>query len=463
MKSFGRTKHVHFVGIGGIGMSGIAELLLNLGYEVSGSDLKSSSVTSRLAGLGGRIFGGHKRDHIEGADVVVYSSAVPWDNPELAEARERYIPVIPRAEMLAELMRLKYGIAIAGAHGKTTTTTMIASILTSGNLDPTIVIGGILDIWGGSNAKLGQGDILVAESDESDGSFMILSPTIGVVTNIDYEHIDHYGDIQALRNAFIDFINKIPFYGLAVLCLDNEEIQGIIPHLKKRYVTYGMSTQADLRARDIVQNKFQTRFEVMSKNQSLGHVVVGMPGHHNVLNALAAISVGLELNMSMEDIGKGLLSLGGLRRRFQVKGEKKGVLILDDYGHHPTEIAATLQTARECWAEKRLIVIFQPHRFSRTKLLYDRFVICFNQVDVLILAPIYSAGERPLDGVDSAWLYRGIKEHGHKEVILCQDQDEILRVLRGMVKSGDVVMTLGAGDITQLSDRLLQKVDEEDE
>jgi UDP-N-acetylmuramate--alanine ligase len=463
MKTFGRTKHVHLVGIGGIGMSGIAELLLNLGYEVSGSDLKASSVTSRLAGLGGRIFEGHKRDHIEGADVVVYSSAVPWDNPELVEARERYIPVIPRAEMLAELMRLKYGIAVAGAHGKTTTTTMIASILTSGNLDPTIVIGGILDIWGGSNAKLGQGDILVAESDESDGSFMILSPTIGVVTNIDYEHIDHYGDIQALRNAFIDFINKIPFYGLAVLCLDNEEIQGIIPHLKKRYVTYGMSTQADLRARDVVQNKFQTRFEVMSKNQSLGHVVVGMPGHHNVLNALAAISVGLELNMSMEDIGKGLFSLGGLRRRFQVKGERRGVLILDDYGHHPTEIAATLQTARECWPEKRLIVVFQPHRFSRTKLLYDRFVICFNQADVLILAPIYAAGERPLEEVDSAWLYRGIKEHGHKEVILCQDQDEIIRVLMGMVKSGDVVMTLGAGDITQLSERLLQKMEEKDE
>jgi UDP-N-acetylmuramate--alanine ligase len=463
MKTFGRTKHVHFVGIGGIGMSGIAELLLNLGYEVSGSDLKASSVTSRLAGLGGRIFEGHKRDNIEGADVIVYSSAVPLDNPELVEARERYVPVIPRAEMLAELMRLKYGIAIAGAHGKTTTTTMIASILTSGDLDPTIVIGGILDIWGGSNAKLGQGDILVAESDESDGSFMILSPTIGVVTNIDYEHIDHYGDIQALRNAFIHFINKIPFYGLAVLCVDNEEIQGIIPHLKKRYVTYGMSTQADLRARDIAQNKFQTRFEVMSKNQSLGHVVVGMPGHHNVLNALAAISVGLELNMSMEDIGKGLLSLGGLRRRFQVKGEKKGVLILDDYGHHPTEIAATLQTARESWPEKRLIVIFQPHRFSRTKLLYDRFVICFNQADVLILAPIYSAGERPLEGVDSAWLYRGIKEHGHKEVILCQDQDEIIRVLMGMAKSGDVVMTLGAGDITHLSDRLLQKLEEKDE
>jgi UDP-N-acetylmuramate--alanine ligase len=460
MKTFGKTKHIHFVGIGGIGMSGIAELLLNLGYEVSGSDLKVSSVTRRLAGLGGKIFEGHRKGHIEGADVVVYSSAVAWDNPELAEARERYIPVIPRAEMLAELMRLKYGIAVAGAHGKTTTTTMITSILTSGNLDPTVVIGGRLDIWGGSNAKLGQGDILVAESDESDGSFMILSPTIAVVTNIDHEHIDHYGDIQALRSAFIDFINKIPFYGLAVICLDNEEIQGIIPHLKKRYATYGMSTQADLRARDIVQDKFKTRFEVVSKDRSFGHVVVGTPGQHNVLNALAAIHVGLELNMTMEDIRKGLLSLGGLRRRFEVKGETKGILILDDYGHHPTEIAATLQTARECWPDRRLIVVFQPHRFSRTKMLYDRFVICFNHADVLILAPLYSAGERPLEGVDSAWLYRGIKEHGHKEVILCEDQEEIIRVLVTMVKPDDVVITLGAGDITHLGDHLLRELEQ---
>src|SRR4030042_4522203 len=267
--------------------------------------------------------------------------------------------------MLAELMRLKYGIAVAGAHGKTTTTTMIASILTTGNLDPTIVIGGRLDIWGGSNAKLGQGEFLVAESDESDGSFTILSPTIGVVTNIDYEHMDHYGDIHSLRRAFINFINKVPFYGLAVLCLDNEEIQGIIPHLKKRYVTYGMSTQADLRAKDIVRNRLETPFEGITKNQSLGQVVVGMPGYHNVLNALAAICVGLELNTSMEDIRTGLRSLGGLRRRFQVKGEKRGILVMDDYGHHPTEIAATLQTARECWPEKRLSVVFQPRRFGR--------------------------------------------------------------------------------------------------
>lgn len=458
MRTFGKAKHIHFVGVGGIGMSGIAELLLNLGYEVSGSDLKESSVTKRLSDLGGKIFSGHRKENIEGADVVVYSSAVPYNNAELIEARERYIPVIPRAEMLAELMRLKYGIAVAGAHGKTTTTSMIASILMSGNLDPTVVIGGRLDIWGGSNAKLGQGEFLVAESDESDGSFMVLSPTIGVVTNIDQEHMDHYGDMEALRKAFIDFINKIPFYGLAILCLDNEEIQGIIPHLKKRYLTYGMSSQADLRGKDIERSAFGNTFEVVYENRSLGRVVVGMPGTHNVLNALAAIGVGLELEIAMEDIRKGLKDLGGLGRRFQVKGEKEGVLVLDDYGHHPTEIAATLGTARECWPERRLVVVFQPHRYTRTQLLYDRFVLCFNYADVLIVAPLYSAGERPIEGVDAAWLCRGIREHGHKEVILGGDQKEILEALTGLVRPGDVVFTLGAGDIHYVGDHLLERL-----
>jgi UDP-N-acetylmuramate--alanine ligase len=458
MKTFGKAKHIHFVGVGGIGMSGIAELLLNLGYEVSGSDLKESAETKRLSALGGKIFSGHSKENIEGADVVVYSSAVPYNNPELLEARERYVPVIPIAEMLSELMRLKYGIAVAGAHGKTTTTSMIASILMSGNLDPTVVIGGRLDIWGGSNAKLGQGEFLVAESDESDGSFMVLSPTIGVVTNIDHEHLDHYGDMDALRKAFIGFINKIPFYGLAVLCLDNEEIQGIIPHLKKRYLTYGMSSQADLRAKDVARSALQSAFEVVYEGRSLGEVVVGMPGTHNVLNALAAIGVGLELDIPMEDIRKGLRDLGGLGRRFQIKGEKNGVLILDDYGHHPTEISATLATARECWPERRLVVVFQPHRYTRTHALYDRFVLCFNHADVLVVAPLYSAGELSMEGVDSSWLCRGIKEHGHKDVILGQDQREILETLINLARPGDVVMTLGAGDIHHVGDRLLERL-----
>jgi UDP-N-acetylmuramate--alanine ligase len=458
LKTFGKAKHIHFVGIGGIGMSGIAELLLNLGYKVSGSDIQNSTVTGRLADLGGKIYSGHKKENIEGADVVVYSSAVPGDNPEIVEARETYIPVIPRAEMLAELMRLKYGVAVAGAHGKTTTTSMIASILTSGNLDPTVVIGGRLDIWGGSNAKLGQGDILVAETDESDGSFMALSPTIAVVTNIDYEHMDHYGNMDAIRGAFVNFINKIPFYGLGILCLDSEEIQGIIPRLKKRCITYGMNSQADIRAKDIEREELGVGFEIIYQDRSLGRVVVGMPGKHNVLNALGAISVGLELDMGIEDIKKGLQNLGSLERRFQVKGQRNDILVLDDYGHHPTEISATIETARECWPEKRLVVVFQPHRYTRTEALYDRFVISFNQADVLIVAPLYSAGERPIEGVDAEWLHRGIKEHGHREVILCQSHDEVLQVLLSLVKQGDLVMTLGAGDIYYVGEKLLDKL-----
>jgi UDP-N-acetylmuramate--alanine ligase len=458
MKTFGKAKHIHFVGIGGIGMSGIAELLLNLGYEVSGSDIQDTPVTARLAHLGGKIFHGHKGENIGEADVVVYSSAVDNDNPEIIEARERYIPVIPRAEMLAELMRLKYGVAIAGAHGKTTTTSMIASILTSGDLDPTVVIGGRLDIWGGSNAKLGQGDILVAETDESDGSFMALSPTIAVVTNMDYEHMDYYGHMDAIREAFINFINKIPFYGLAIVCLDNEEIQGIIPHLKKRYITYGTNSQADLRATNIEREGLDVSFEVLFQNDSLGRVQVGIPGKHNVLNALAAIAVGQELDVQVEDIKEGLKTLGGLARRFQVKGEKDGILLVDDYGHHPTEITAVLETAKECWPEKRLVVVFQPHRYTRTKALYDRFTICFNQTDLLIVAPIYPAGERPIEGVDVEWLCRGIKEHGHREVKLCRHQDEIVQVLLGLIKPGDLVMTLGAGDIYRAGEALLNKL-----
>jgi UDP-N-acetylmuramate--alanine ligase len=458
MKPFGKAKQIHFVGIGGIGMSGIAELLLNLVYTVTGSDLKDTLVTRRLAGMGGRIFTGHKKENIDGADVVVYSSAVSPDNPEILESRERAIPVIPRAEMLAELMRLKYGVSIAGAHGKTTTTTMIASVLTAGRLDPTVVIGGRLDIWGGSNAKLGQGLLLVAESDESDGSFMLLSPTIAVVTNIDYEHMDYYRDMEALRKAFVDFINKIPFYGLAVVCLDNEEIQGIIPRLRKRCFTYGLSAQADLSARDVEKRKFEVSFEALLHGKSLGRVTVGMPGDHNVLNALASIAVGLELDVPLEGIRKGLQNLGGLARRFQVKGEAGGVTVMDDYGHHPTEIMATLAAARGCWQDQRLIIVFQPHRYSRTRLLYDRFVVSFNHADVLVVAPLYSAGEKALEGVNAEWLCRGIKDHGHKDVVLCESHQHILDVLQSMVRPGDVVFTLGAGDIHHVGEELLKRL-----
>jgi UDP-N-acetylmuramate--alanine ligase len=459
MKQFGKAKHIHFVGIGGIGMSGIAELLINLGYEVSGSDLKDSPMTRRLAALSGLVFKGHKEEHVEGADVVVYSSAVVSDNPEIQEAKKRSIPVIPRAEMLAELMRLKYGVAIAGAHGKTTTTSMVASILTCGHMDPTVVIGGRLDIWGGSNAKLGQGDILVAEADESDGSFLALSPAIAVVTNIDHEHMDYYGNMETIRETFISFINNIPFYGTAILCIDNEEIQGIIPRLKKRYLTYGMTAQADLKGRDLEKEKLGVSFEALYHNNSLGRIVVGIPGEHNMLNALAATAVGLELDLDIGVIKEGLKNLGGLARRFQRKGEKRDILVLDDYGHHPTEIAVTLKTAKECWPERRLIVVFQPHRYTRTEALFDRFVISFNQADVLIVTPIFSAGETAIDGVTGEWLSRGIKEHGHKDVSFSPTQEDALSILLSILRPGDLVMTLGAGDIHRLGARLLDKLD----
>jgi UDP-N-acetylmuramate--alanine ligase len=458
MQKFGKATRIHFVGIGGIGMSGIAELLINLEYEVSGSDLKDTVVTRRLSDLGGNIFIGHKAEHVGEADVVVYSSAVGKGNPEILEARDRNIPVIPRAEMLAELMKLKYGIAIAGAHGKTTTTSMVASILMCGHLDPTVVIGGRLDIWGGSNAKLGEGDILLAEADESDGSFLALSPTIAVVTNMDHEHVDHYGDMAAIRQTFVDFINKIPFYGTAIVCLDNEEIQGIVPKLRKRCLTYGMASQADLRASNVVQEGLGVSFEASFRDQSLGRMVVGMPGEHNVLNALAAIAVALELDLDTGVIREGLKSLGGLERRFHVKGQKRDILVLDDYGHHPTEIVATLKTARACWPEKRVVVAFQPHRYSRTKAVFDRFVISFNEADVLVVTSIYSAGEDPIDGVTGEGLAQGIKEHGHKEVIFCAREEDILTTILSLTRPGDLVITLGAGSIYKVGDRLLEKL-----
>lgn len=456
MRRFGTVKRVHFVGIGGIGMSGIAELLINLGYDVSGSDIRASKVTERLTQLGARIYNGHRKENVRGADVVVYSSAIKEDNPEIQEARVSYIPVIPRAEMLAELMRLKYGIVVAGSHGKTTTTTMIASVLNSAGMDPTVVIGGRLDIWEGANARLGQGDIMVAESDESDGSFLLLSPAIAVVTNIDREHLNHYGDMDNLRNTFIDFINKVPFYGLAVLCLDNEEIQGIIPSLKKRYRTYGLSSQAEIRAKNINHKGFGSSFEVLYGGESIGSVEVGIPGIHNVLNALATIAVALELNIPMKDIRAGLSNIGGLRRRFQIIGELRGVSLVDDYAHHPTEISATLKTARMCWPDRRIIVVFQPHRFTRTKDLYSRFTKCFHDADILILIPIYPAGETPIEGVTSQWLLKGIKEHGHRNAIFCSDKQEVIDYLKDNIRSGDILITLGAGDVNKIGEEFLR-------
>ncbi len=460
MTRFGKVRHIHLVGVGGIGMSGIAELLINLGYRVSGSDLKDSNVTRALAEMGGEIFTGHKREHVSDADVVVFSSAVRPDNVELLEAADRSVPVIPRAEMLAELMRLKQGIAIAGAHGKTTTTSMVASILNCAGLDPTVVIGGRLDIWGGSNAKLGQGEILLAEADESDGSFMALSPTIAVVTNIDREHMDHYRSMDHVRDTFVDFINKIPFYGTAILCLDNEEIQHVIPRLRKKYLTYGLSSQADLQARDVDGGRYGSSFEVVHQGKSFGRVTAGIAGEHHVLNALAAVGVGLSLDLDMGTIGRGLADLGGLARRFQVKGEKNGILVLDDYGHHPTEIAAVLKTARQCWPERRLVTVFQPHRYSRTLDLYDRFVLSFNESDSLIVTPVYGAGEKPVENLDAESLAGSIRGHGHRHVTGAGDNDEALSILAGQVRPGDLVITLGAGDVYRIGEKLLAEMAE---
>jgi len=458
MKIFGKVKHIHLVGIGGIGMSGIAELLLNLGYFISGSDLRKTEVTEHLSDLGGKIFLGHGPQNVDGADVVVFSSAVKGDNPEIVEARERSIPVIPRAEMLAELMRLKFGIAVAGSHGKTTTTSMIASILTKGGFDPTVVIGGRLNIWGGSNARLGRSDFLVAEADESDGSFLALSPSIAVISNIDHEHIDFYRSMNNLRKTFVDFINKIPFYGRAILCVDDKEVQGLIPKLTKSYLTYGLNPQSDIRASVISKGGLNTTFDVTFKNRLVGKVTISIPGEHNILNALAAVGVGLELDIDFKYIREGLKDLGGLKRRFEIKDERDGILFLDDYGHHPTEIIATLSAAKECWPDRRLVVVFQPHRFTRTRDLYDKFVISFNQADFLIITPLYGAGEEPIPGVDSRVLYQGIKNHGHRAVTFCDSIEDSISLLLNQIRPGDLVLTLGAGDIHIVGEELLKRI-----
>ncbi len=390
---FRKIQHIHFVGIGGAGMSGIAEVLLNLGYKVTGSDQHHGESVRRLEMLGGKVWMGHDAAHVEGAQVVVVSSAISPQNAEVRAARARLIPVIPRAEMLAELMRLKYGIAVAGAHGKTTTTSMVATVLASAGLDPTAVIGGKLNRFG-SNAKLGQGEFLVAEADESDGSFLKLSPTIAVVTNIDREHMDYYGDIERIKKAFLQFVNKVPFYGSVVLCLDQDHLQEILPRIEKRYLTYGMTGQADLMGREESSRDWVTRFSVQFKGRDLGIFEIGIPGLHNIYNALAAIAVGLELEVQPDTIRRALSEFGGVERRFQVLGRRAGITVVDDYGHHPTEIKATLSAARKGW-KGRLVVLFQPHRYSRTRDLMEDFATAFYQADVLLVTDIYPAGEEP--------------------------------------------------------------------
>jgi UDP-N-acetylmuramate--alanine ligase len=444
----GRVRHVHFVGVGGVGMSGLAEILRSLSFDVSGSDLRGSSTTQRLAGIGVRIDTGHRAENVAGADVVVYSSAITAENPELVEARALGTPVITRAEMLAELMRLKYGVAIAGSHGKTTTTSLVATVLRSAGLDPTVVVGGKMAALG-SNARLGAGDLLVAEADESDGSFLRLTPTIAVVTNIDPEHLDHYGSHDAIKHAFVEFAARVPFYGLAVLCLDHPHVQDILPKIQRRYVTYGLNPQSDYSARAIQFRGLETSFNAYRRGVSLGGFTVKMPGAHNVLNCLATIAVADELEVPLDVTKQALSTFGGVARRFSVVGKVRGRTLVDDYGHHPAEIRATLEAARRAFPgeEHRVVVAFQPHRYSRTKDLFDEFSRSFNQADELIVTDIYAAGEKPIEGVTSDKLVQSIREHGHHHAHYVADKTDLPRVLEEITKEGDIVIALGAGDV----------------
>ena len=449
--------HIHFVGIGGIGMSGIAELLLNLGYRVSGSDLRTSDITERLRRMGGKVFQGHRAEHVVDASVVVTSSAVRPDNPEVAAARAAGVPVIPRAEMLAELMRLKYSVAIAGAHGKTTTTGLVAEVLAGGGLDPTVVIGGKLKSVG-VNALLGRGDFIVAEADESDGSFLKFAPTIAVVTNIDREHLDFYADLASIQEVFLRFIDRIPFYGLAVLCLDSPALQEIIPRVKKRMTTYGLSRQAELQADQVVFDGLRSRFTVFWQGQELGPIVLNLPGQHNVYNALASIAVGLELEIGFETIKAALEKVQGVQRRLEIKGQWNEVTVIDDYGHHPTEIAATLLALQQCWPKRRKVVVFQPHRYSRTQALFEDFTRSFNQSDVLVVLPIYAASETPIEGVAADMLAEAIRAHGHRQVIYVPSAEAAVAEVARILEGDDILLTLGAGDVYQIGPRVLERL-----
>ncbi|MFN0119520.1 MAG: UDP-N-acetylmuramate--L-alanine ligase [Blastocatellia bacterium] len=459
---FKKFQHIHFVGIGGIGMSGIAEVLLNLGYRVSGSDMRRSTITDRLESLGGVIHVGHAAANIEGAQVLVTSTAVRQDNVEVVEAMRRQIPVIPRAEMLAELMRLKYGIAVAGSHGKTTTTSMVAMVMDRGGFDPTVVVGGRLNTLG-SNARLGSGDFMVVEADESDKSFLKLSPTIAVVTNIDREHLDFYRDIDEIRDCFVQFVNKTPFYGAVIICLDDANVQAIIPRITRRIISYGLSSQADVYAASIEVSRetFGSAFVVRWRGQELGQIRLQVPGMHNVANALAAISVGLYLEIPFAKIAEALHVFRGAERRFQIKGhvgavageDKSGVLVIDDYGHHPTEIRATLAAAKT--TGRRLVVLFQPHRYTRTQALLDEFARSFYDADVVLLTDIYAASEEPIPGISGESLAEQIERFGHRNVRYVGPVDGAAKALADVTQSGDLALTLGAGNVWRAGEEFL--------
>ncbi|MCX6628653.1 MAG: UDP-N-acetylmuramate--L-alanine ligase [Candidatus Solibacter sp.] len=454
---FFRPQHLHFTGIGGIGMSGIAEVLLNLGYQISGSDVKLSPITERLAAMGAHVFEGHAASNISGARALVVSSAVEEQNPEVQEARRLQIPVIPRGELLAELMRLKYGIAVAGSHGKTTTTSLTATILNFAGLDPTVVVGGRVATMCGSNARVGRSDFLLVEADESDGSFLKLAPIIAIVTNVDREHLDHYATLDAIRAAFIEFVNKVPFYGAVIVCLDDPNVQGLLPEIRRRTITYGTTAQADIESSDIACGPFLSEFTIRYRTTDLGRFTLRIPGRHNVLNAMAAVAVAMELEVNPDTIRQGLATFSGVDRRFQMRGKERGITVVDDYGHHPTEIRATLDGARLC-GFRRIHVLFQPHRYSRTFHLMDEFARSFLQADSVFVLDIYAASERPIEGVTAEALAERIRQFGHRGVEYVGTLDGGVNALLAAAADGDLVLTLGAGNVWQAGEKVLERL-----
>src|ERR1041384_6148861 len=458
---FRRIQHVHFVGIGGIGMSGIAEVLVNLGFRVSGSDMKRSNVTDRLQHMGVEFFEGHAADNVGQPHVVVCSTAVRADNPEVLEARRRSIPVIPRAEMLGELMRLKpHTVAVAGSHGKTTTPSMVATVLAHAELDPTVVVGGVVGAMG-SNARVGKSDLMVVEADESDRSFLMLTPTFAVVTNIDREHMDHYADMTDVRKCFAAFVNKVPSYGAAVLCLDDPHVQAVIPEVVRRRITYGLSAQADIAAREVrYDQKFGSTYQARLMGEPVGDITLRVPGLHNIYNSLAAIAIGLELEVPFATIKKALSEFTGVQRRFQFKGEAAGVIVVDDYGHPPTEIRAPLVAAKLGSAGRRRVGLFQPHRYTRTQDLMDEFARSFNNADVLMVTDIYAASEDPIEGVSGESLVEAVRRFGHKDARYVGSVEEATQALLNEAHENDMVITLGAGNVYRAGERLVELLKE---
>ncbi|RQD65568.1 MAG: UDP-N-acetylmuramate--L-alanine ligase [Desulfonatronovibrio sp. MSAO_Bac4] len=450
----GNISKIHMVGIGGSGMSGIAEVLLNLGYQVSGSDLSSGGAVARLRNLGAEVFAGHKTENLAGAQVLVKSTAVREDNPEVKAAREKNIPVIPRAEMLAELMRLKTGIAVAGTHGKTTTTSFLGTIFKEAGVDPTVIIGGRLNSYG-SNALPGTGDYFIAEADESDGSFLCLKPIMNIVTNVDADHLDFYSGLDEIRESFIKFMNSVPFYGTNVVCGDDPGVQSLLPEVNRPVITYGLSMENDIRA-EIITSGPNAEFNVFVSDKNWGRVKLGYPGIHNILNSLAAIGISRHCGLSKDDIVRGLASFGGVGRRFEIKGLRNRVMVVDDYGHHPTEIMATIETARQCYPERRLVILFQPHRFTRTKALFGDFCKVLAQADTLLLTEIYPASESPIPGVNSQSLAQGIKQISKTDVIFLEDLEDGVKKLEQVLAPDDLFITMGAGNVWKVGEAYLE-------